>query len=90
MAEDKSANAANQHIDTNQPRPLRGLVLRGVKTNNLIPCKKMDENGNEVTLLVNEADYDRDEHGEKLDKLPTRKKAPAKKKKAAKASAEAK
>ncbi len=77
MAEDQAANAANQVINTLQPKPLVGLKLRGVKKIKTIRCQKDED----TVILVNEADYDKSLHGPKLasEKLPTRKEKSAKK-----------
>lgn len=71
----------NQQIDTTQPRPLRGLKIRGVKevpTVNTV-LKGEGPDGVDRYLTVNEEDYDKKKHGEKVDKLPSRKKASKKK-----------
>ncbi len=75
---------SNQQIDTNQPKVLRGLVLRGVKTNKTVKCEGLDGNG----CVVRIEDYDKKLHGPKADseKLPTRVSKKASKKKAAKKS----
>lgn len=88
MAEN-AANAANQVIDTNQPRPLNGLKLRGVRMNKTVATLKRGAgpDGEDVEMIVKESDYNKELHGEKIDKLPARKKV-AKKKKVAKAGKE--
>ena len=80
MAKDQAANAANQVIDTSQPKPLRGLKIRGVKKIKTILCQKDED----TVIRVNEADYDKSLHGPKLasEKLPTRKTKPKAKAKA--------
>lgn len=74
------SNSSNQQIDTNQPKPLRGLTLRGVKILPTIQCEGLD--GEPIT--VNEEDYDKELHGKKCaaNKLPKRGKKKASKKKA--------
>lgn len=81
MTEPDVANAANQIINTTQPTPLRGLVLRGVKEIPTINTVKKEGNpdGSDRYMIVNEADYDKKLHGEKVDKIPSRKKKPKKK-----------
>ena len=73
---DEIANAANQLINTTQPIPLRGLKLRGVKKTTEITCVKkgIGANGEDVYLKVREEDYDKELHGEKVNKIPSRKK----------------
>lgn len=73
---------ANLDINTAQPKVLRGLKLRGVKTHELITCKTKNNAGEDRYIKIREEDYDKELHGEKVDKIPSRKKA---KKKAAKA-----
>lgn len=67
------SNASNQVIDTNQPRNLKGVQLRGVKQNVTIRTKKIIH-GEERIMIVKEEDYDKALHGEKVDKLPIKKK----------------
>jgi hypothetical protein len=72
-------SASHQHIDTNQPRPLRGLKLRGRKSVETVTCEG-PSGGRQ--MIVNVDDYDKKLHGAKCakDKLPTRAKKKAKKK----------
>lgn len=82
---DSMANAANLDINTTQPRPLRGLKLRGVKKMETVRCELP---GTDRIITVRVEDYDREKHGPKVkaDQLPKRaskKKAPKKKAKAA-------
>lgn len=72
---------SNQIIDTNQPRVLKGYTVRGVK---MIPTihtvkKGAGPDGEDVYMCVNEEDYDKEQHGSKVDKLPVKKKAAKKK-----------
>ena len=63
-------------INTSQPTPLRGLVLRGRKS---VPTVETEHGGR-----VNVSDYNEEAHGKKLsEKLPTRKKKAVKKVEAA-------
>lgn len=83
MAE-QAANAANQVIDTSQPKPLKGLKLRGVKS---VPTVKTvikggGPDGEDLFMTVNEADFDKEIHGEKVTKIPKRSKKKVSKKKA--------
>jgi len=83
---DSLANAANLDINTTQPKPLRGLILRGRKKIETVRCELPGGNGRIIT--VNVEDYDKEKHGPKVaaDQLPKRaskKKAPKKKAKAA-------
>jgi len=73
--------ASHQVIDTNQPRPLKGLVLRGRKSVETVTCEG-PPGGRQ--MVVNADDYDRKLHGPKVeaDRLPTRTKKKAVKKKA--------
>jgi hypothetical protein len=74
--------STNQVINTTQPRPLRGLKLRGVKKIPTIETVKKGAgpDGEDLYMTINEEDYDKELHGEKVDKLPTRgKKASAEK-----------
>ena len=69
MQEDNT-HAQLKNIDTSQPTPLKGLVLRGVKE---VETVKTERGG-----IVEKENNDEKEHGEiVMDKLPTRKKKPA-------------
>ena len=69
--------AQSNAINTNQPTPLRGLVLRGHH-----PVETVNTELDGRSMIVNKADYDEKIHGKIVEaKLPTRKKK-AKKKKA--------
>ncbi len=62
-----TTHAQLKNIDTSQPTPMRGLVLRGVK---VLPTVNTEHGG-----IVGEAEYDEEKHGEIVkEKLPTRKK----------------
>lgn len=76
-------SASHQHIDTNQPRPLRGLKLRGRKSVETVTCEG-PPGGRQ--MIVNVEDYDKKLHGAKCaaDKLPTRAKKASKEKAKAK------
>lgn len=83
---------ANLDINTTQPRPLRGLKLRGVKTMETVECLHTNAAGDERVIRVRKEDYDKSIHGPLKDQIskrksPASKKAPAKKK-AAKAGKE--
>lgn len=73
MAEQEQTGQAAT-INTQQPTPLRGLVIRGHHKVETVTCVR---DGQEI--VVNKADYDPKEHGE-IAKLPTRKKTARKKK----------
>jgi len=71
-----STNAANQEINTMQPTPLRGLVLRGVHKTEMVMCEGAPGGR---PCRVNVANYDRKLHGKKVEEgsgatIPTRKK----------------
>lgn len=77
---DENVNAANQIINTTQPKPLGGLIIRGQKHPKTIKTVIRGKDGaDDRFLTVNEEDYDKSLHGEKIDKLPTKKKSSKKK-----------
>jgi len=73
--------STNQKIDTSQPTPLKGLVLRGHHPVETVQCDGLPEGR---PCVVNVEDYDKKLHGPKseAEKLPTRAKKKAPKKKA--------
>lgn len=77
MAVEKN-DSANQQIDTSQPKILRGLKLLGQHLVPTVQCEHPDDP--ERTITVNAEDYDPDIHGDKIDKIPKRKKKASKKK----------
>lgn len=76
---------ANLDINTSQPKPLRGLKLRGIKETEQVTCEHTDADGNTKIIKVAADRWDKKIHGPKVDedKLPARKagkkKAPKKK-----------
>ena len=77
MAHEEGTSAQAQHIDTSQPTPIAGLVIKGVKKLATVKCRKK---GTDTIMLVNKTDYDKKKHGEIItDKLPVRKKKAKKK-----------
>lgn len=66
--------SVNQQINTTQPKPLKGLVIRGHKTIPTIQTVKKGAgaDGEDLYMIINEEDYDKKLHGEKVDKLPSR------------------
>ena len=66
--------SSSQIVNTTQPTPLKSLVIRGVKKIPTIKTIKKGggPNGDDLIMIVNEEDYDKELHGEKVDKLPTR------------------
>jgi len=77
MAEDDNTTSQLKNLDTNQPTPLRGLVLRGVKPTPEVLCvnKGAGTNGADLFYKVAEAEFDPKVHKKaETDKLPTRKK----------------
>lgn len=72
MAEaEQTAQAAA--INTSQPTPLRGLVIRGHHKVETVTCELPDRDGR--TITVNKDDYDEKKHGKIIEaKLPARKK----------------
>lgn len=79
---------ANIDINTAQPKPLRGLQLRGVRETEQVTCEHTDADGNKKIIKVAADVWDRDIHGPKIDaeKLPARSSS---KKKASKKKAKA-
>ncbi len=76
--------AQSNAVNTSQPTPLRGLVLRGNKKVETV--RVAHEDG---TMVINLSDYNEEEHGKILpEPLPSRKKK-AKKKAAKKADKDA-
>lgn len=71
-----AANAANLDIDTTQPKPLVGLIIRGNKEVKEVICKQKGagKDGEDRFIKVPEDQYDKKIHGERVDALPVRKK----------------
>ena len=69
--------AANQVINTTQPRPITNYKVRGVRKLATVQCclAGAGPNGKDRIITVNKADYDEDIHGSIVKaKLPSRKK----------------
>jgi hypothetical protein len=77
MAKEEAGSAQSQQIDTTQPTPLKGLVLRGVKATPEVLCvnKGAGKDGEDIFFKVAKANFDEKIHTKAdVDKLPTRKK----------------
>lgn len=82
MSDEQNTNTQSQNIDTSQPTPLRGLVLRGVKSTSEVLCVKKGagRDGEDVFYKIASADFDSESHTKaEEEKLPTRKKKSSKK-----------